>query len=361
MNSTCQLTFVLRNSSSPLPFVYLPNEWIIFEIVWPSIIFFGFTGNVMFIWTVKHSPSLHTSTFIFLASLAITDSLVLISVGLDFILDLLMTPVRYDDEFAVSLIFFFTTWFCFMSSLFLVTLVSVERYLAICHPIKHHLLKGTKRTIKLICIVFVGSCVFLGVTFPAFTIPVVICIVRPLDNTYISSHSQVVKLLPTDVSSFVGVFPQIMRIVAIVAVVFAFVANIYFYIRILQKLRKRKADKTLQTSATFERNIRQASLMVVANGMIFYICFTLFLAYMNFQLMVSFEMEIMNAYQNIILNDIFYTLVLINASINPLVYFITNSSYRHAFKHTLWTCLRRQPHNTNGTPMSIIMPMQRRP
>ena len=165
MNSTCQLTFDLRNRSSLLPFVYLPNELILFEIVWPCIILFGFTGNVMFIWTVRHTPSLHTSTFLFLASLAITDSCVLISVGLDFILDFLMTPIRHGDKFIIKIMCFFTTWFCFMSSLFFVTLVSIERYLAICHPIKHHLLKGTKRTIKLISTFFAVTCIFSSASF----------------------------------------------------------------------------------------------------------------------------------------------------------------------------------------------------
>ena len=39
-------------------------------------------------------------------------------------------------------------WFSFLTSMWFVTLVSLERYLAICHPMKHRLLKGTKRTIK---------------------------------------------------------------------------------------------------------------------------------------------------------------------------------------------------------------------
>ena len=93
----------------------------------------------------------------------------LLSVGFDFILDFLMTPIRHGDIFVTIVVYFYTTWFCFLSSLFFVTLVSLERYLVICHPIKHHLLKGTKRTVKLICIVFVGSFVFMSVTFSPFS------------------------------------------------------------------------------------------------------------------------------------------------------------------------------------------------
>ena len=289
-------------------------------------------------------PSLHTSSFIFLASLSITDSFVLISVGLDFILNILLTPFRYGDSFVVSIIFFFTLWFCFFSSLFFVTLVSLEKYLAICHPIKHHLLKGTKRTIKLIVGVFVGTCVLASVVLPVFAVPLVICIVWPLDDKFISSYPQVVKLLPVDAYSFGGVSVQMTQTVVIVSVILAFVFNVYFYSSILRTLRKRRRDKTLQSSADLERNIRQASVMVIATGTTFYFCFTIFLVNMSIKLFLSFELEIINAYQNIILTNINYTFVLINASINPLVYFITNNSYRHAFKQTLWMCLGKQPH-----------------
>ena len=359
MNLTCPLTIDLRNSSNLLPFLYLPNEWILYEIVLPFIILFGLIGNVIFIWTVVRVPSLHTSTFMFLASLAITDSLVLISFGLDFSIDFLSTPIRYDDKYAASVIYFLMTWFGFISSLFLVTFVSLERYLAICHPIRHHLLKGIRRTIKLICIVFVGSCILASMVLPAFAIPVVICIVWPSDDKY-SSFSQVVKLVPNNAVSANSVFAQTTQVIAIGSVVFAFVANIYFYIKILRRLRKRKCDKTLHTSPGLERNIRQASIMVITNGTIFYLCFASFIVTMSVQLLSSFELEAVNSYQNIILTDINYTFTLINASINPLVYFITNKTYRQAFKQNLWMCFRHQQHKTTGIPISISIAMQGR-
>ena len=262
MNSTCELTVDLRNSSSLLPFLYLPKEWILFEIVWPSIILIGFTGNVVFISTVKRVPSLHTSTFIFLASLALTDLVVLLGIGLDYLLDYVMSPTRYGDQFFVSMAFFFVTWFCFVSSIFFVTLVSAERYFAICHPIRHHLLKGTKRTIKLTCIVFLGSIIFSSVILPPMVVKgIAVCIQWPLNSKFANSYPNLVKLLPSDYFVPDTVMIQIILAISVSTILFAMVANVNLYTRIVQTLLKRKRNNKIQTSADLERNICQASFL----------------------------------------------------------------------------------------------------
>ena len=217
----------------------------------------------------------------------------------------------------------------------------MERFFAICHPLRHHLLKGTKRTIKLICMVFIGSFVFMGTSLPMFIGVTVICIVWPLNNKFTRGYPQSIELLSVyEISSESAVF-RASQTLAVVVIVFALLVNCYLYIRILQALRKRKCDKTLQSSAGLERNIRQASVMVIANGTVFYLCFIVFLATMSIRLMLSFNLEITNVYNVVILTHVNYTVVLINASINPLIYFITNNSYRHAFKNTLWMHLRK--------------------
>ena len=84
--------------------------------------------------TLKRVPSLHTFTFTFLASLALNDLLlVLLGVGLDYIPDFLMNPSRKGDIFFVKIVCFFNL-VCFNSSLFFITLVSIERYLCNMSP-----------------------------------------------------------------------------------------------------------------------------------------------------------------------------------------------------------------------------------
>ena len=284
----------------------------------------------MFIWTVKHVPTLHTSTFIFLASLALTDLFVLLGIGLDHVLDYVTSPTRYGDNFVVSKVYFFLTGFCFVSSLFFVMLVSVERYIAICHPIKHHLLKGTDGLSNL----------YVACSQEALSFRVGYCHHLLLKLWLYASYGRsitnsqtviphLVKLLPYNYVVPGGDIIQIILIVAVVSFVLALAANFYLYIRIIHTLRKIKCNRPLKTS---ERNICQASIMVIANGTIFYLSWIVFLVQMSIQIIVSFEWEIINRYQEVILMDVNCTFILINASINPLVYFITNKSYRRALK-----------------------------
>ncbi len=142
MNSTCETTIDLRNRTNFSRFLYLPSEKILYTIVWPCILFIGLTGNILFIWTVKHVSSLHTSTYIFLSSLACTDIGLLISLGTDRITDVVNNQVRYGKVSTSTVIVKTATFSCFTCSFFFVSFASLERYLSVCHPIRHHLLKG---------------------------------------------------------------------------------------------------------------------------------------------------------------------------------------------------------------------------
>ena len=106
------------------------------------------------------------------------------------------------------------------------------------------------------------------------------------------------------------------------------------YIRIVQDLSKRKRSKVLQTSAALEKTIHQASVMVIVNGSVFFVCYSILVVrqirYLTFSV---FEMQL---FDNIVVFDgIADSIFIINASVNPLIYLIVNQRYRHAFISTL--------------------------
>ena len=101
---------------------------------------------------VYRSPQLRTQTYAYLVNLLL-DLMFGISNTSRRIIEYTSSPLRYDGTLAGRtgcVIFGYIDGMCYMGSSMFVTLVSFERYLATCYPIYHHLVKGEKRTVKLI-------------------------------------------------------------------------------------------------------------------------------------------------------------------------------------------------------------------
>ncbi len=337
MNTSCDYAIDLRNSSHLFEYIYWPHEMIFYKFVTPCIILIGIVGNASFIWTVVRVSSLHTSTFILLCSLAITDLFTLIGAGIN-IYNIFISPIRSVDMPVVFNVGSTIKWFGFFASTGLVSLVSLERYLAICHPIKHHLIKGTKRTIRLSLIITALSLALTGIFTTQGWLThsnSVSCFIWPLDEQF--------KDYPPQISTVTLMFelPPLLNIVMTVIFLLSNLAilifNYYMYCTILITLRRRKHNKKLQTSENFERNIQQITRMVIINGIVYFLYTTI--RQVNTVYGTLFSLGFVNFNAFVHFGFIRDTAILLNASSNPVIYFMTNSSYRRAFKASIMTLL----------------------
>ena len=307
MDSTSVAAIGLSNITTSLPYIYQPGEGT-FYVVLTCIILVGLIGNITFILTVLRVPSLHTSTYIYLTSLACADLFTLIGIICNVTFEIFIPLLGSKNIIALQVVSEMVLWFSFASSLCLVTLVSLERYLAICHPIKHRVLKGTRRTFKMIA----ATCL-VALAISCTVLPNVL---YSLDQLY----SQITYII------YVGYFLSCLTY------------NCFMYVRILQTLKQRQRNRTLPLSTEFERNIQQVAIMVIVNGITFFIFSSTITAYfITFLFYLSIEKLSSQLYVDVeIFGYVRSMSILLNASVNPIIYFIANSRYRSALKTSIF-------------------------
>ncbi len=339
MNTTCETTVDLQNATSLIAFVYQPSEMILFKIIWPCMIIFGVISNILLIWTVVRVSSLHNSMYTTLASLACSDIGILVGQGMVHVEDVFSSPVRRANIDRFKVPFFMLASFCYTSSFGFITLVSIERYLAICHPIRHHLLKGLKRTFKLICLVLLLSLAAMVVTMQYVLNFSSACVLWPTDPEYIN-YPRIIQLsVPNCQES--GVLVQIGDILSTCFTTSATLCNCVMYIRVLQELTKRKRSTTLPTSAELEKSIGQASIMVIVNGSVFCLCLILVCAFAFTNVLYS-VFNLIKEIHCVLLRAVGFTFIVFNASVNPVIYFTVNQRYRNAFMESIKNIYCRQ-------------------
>ena len=124
----------------------------------------------------------------------------------------------------------------------------------------------------------------------------------------------------------------------------------YMYVKILATLGKRKRNTNLHVSAEFKKHIEQVSVMVIVNGGVYFLLTSILIIYLILVLLSSIKTWQLSGYASYVGS---YT---VNASINPLLYFLTNQRYRCAVKTMFIGCLRKanNPHNHTSTTSHVI-------
>ena len=151
------------NDATVVRLIRTDLERILLSQVRPVITIIGFILNTTFLYVVFQSKEMRTITNVYLSNMAVADTVYLVYTGSESFAEYMWSPLKINVSFYSKggnlgcVMYQLVTFTMYYTSLFLVAVVTFERYLAICHPLAHRRIASKSRTRNLS-----GGCWFLA-------------------------------------------------------------------------------------------------------------------------------------------------------------------------------------------------------
>ncbi|XP_022107390.1 neuromedin-U receptor 2-like [Acanthaster planci] len=330
--STLQCTTAdikVLTSTNSSRFMYADVQKVMTSYVLPCILLVGLLGNSAFLFVVARVRSMRTVTNFYLANLAVADMVFLTIVIIGRVYTLAVYGVPNDvlgvagcvaDNLFVYIFHF--------AGLFLITFMSLERYIAVCHPLRHRLISGRGCTAKLVLACWLTSTALAAVLIPTSVRFIQYCVRWPLEDSVLYQN------FPEVIGQCLGLdepwVNPLLHLTQTIPFFMALFGNSYFYARIVFKLNKRNSSSDRQRVI---RTRNHVALMLVANGSVFFLTLTAFQVTSMILFVENFlEVEIIPYDIRYNLFEANRVLLYANSAVNPIVYTVTNARYRQAFR-----------------------------
>ncbi|XP_072025039.1 neuropeptide CCHamide-2 receptor-like [Amphiura filiformis] len=335
----CYVTFTVEET---LSYLYTPFAKYFVLVIVPIVFAFGLFANGSFLYVVYRNQAMRTMTNFYLVNLAIADGLLLFAGGLQYSWSYAHSAgLNFGGSFtfhspAGCTIPNMLIYFCYFASVFLITLVTTERYLAICHTMRYRI--SRKRAIFSIVAAWVMALLFAGFEIPFFVVENV-CVSWPPEVEY-SEYPTVIPVC------FHGCdwCANVVRYADILQYLLAVPAVIFMSIAMVVKLRRSLTNNCSIRSAKSIQARENLVHMLQMNALIFFLCLT---PYEVINLNGLAGEDFLNAHQSHYISWIGRITMLINSAVNPVIYSIVNSSYRNAFLKVCCCLCRKRAANTD--------------
>lgn len=313
-------------------------------LVYSLLLVTGVVGNICTCVVIARNKNMHTATNYYLFSLAISDLLLLIF-GIPQEIHQLWQRYPYVLGEVFCIFRGMTSETSTNASILTITAFTVERYMAICHPLKAHTMSKLTRVIKLIVAIWCLGAVF--------AIPVIIHlgIVVQVDDGVALEESATCELKkPFDHAFVFSTIFFFMLPMTVITVLYLLIAiqlrrtsiskrnNCIIKGKVQHKglcIKITRPDNSL--GKKFQSSRRAVVKMLVAVVVAFFICWAPFHAQ---RLMAIYAKnptptdEIVYMVLTYISGVTYY----VSATINPILYSILSVKFRQAFKDTLARC-----------------------
>ena len=314
---------------------YTNASWAFVMIFVPLVVLFGVVSNVAFIFVVYRVKFMRNITNVYLVNLAIADSSLLLAGLVQYIGDYVVCP-EYDLRFSFHTSFGcsvpnFLIYLCYYASLWTVTLVSLERYLAVCHTFWHRAISDYSRSVKMIASIWVIS-----VFFASFAAPytrITLCGVETENELGLSE----IAFSAPFCEFTCGWCATALFLTDLIQFIITIIVNFVMYTLIVYHLGKTmfpisNDESAIQANIRAMRTRHTVAKMLIINGVLFFICLTPFSVANINSLTKSFGVSVFDEETIVLLSWGGRVLFMVNSAVNPLVYNASNPRYRDAFR-----------------------------
>ena len=148
--------------------------------------------------------------------------------------------------------------------------------------------------------------------------------------------AQFIYVAPTweELTPIIIVYQSLYAVYWVVVVV----CNCYMYRRIIQTMNLRAQNTQFNHQSNgFEKQLRQVAVMIITNGTIFFLCCSIQFINQIISILSMLSVDlVLNEFNYFIWGHVSYlsfivNAKLVNACVNPTIYFATNQRYRSAF------------------------------
>ncbi|KAH8360389.1 neuropeptides capa receptor isoform X1 [Drosophila serrata] len=318
------VAFVLGPQTLPL------YKAILITIIFGGVFITGVIGNLLVCTVIIRHSAMHTATNYYLFSLAVSDLLYLLF-GLPTEVFLYWHQYPYLFGMPFCKIRAFISEACTYVSVFTIVAFSMERFLAICHPLHLYAMVGFKRAIRIITALWIAS--FIS-AIPFGLLSDIQYLQYPLDDSRIeesafcSMSTQTVTMIPVFEVSFCIFF------------VIPMILIIILYGRMGAKIRSRTNQKLGVQHGTNNRETRNSQLRKkTVIRMLAAVVITFFVCWFPFHVQRLWFLYAQENDNYLDINEALFSIAgfayYVSCTINPIVYSVMSRRYRVAFRELL--------------------------
>ena len=346
-------TIPITNDAVAANWLYTETDKMIITFLIPITIVVGVTGNLAFLFMVSRLKRMHNVTNIYLANIAVADIILVSYSPIVYVLSYFTSPIVHHmpvENSAGCFIAFFLSNFGYTASINIFTLVSFERWLAICRPLQHRRMTGERRTMKFVFAAWIIAAVFSCLIAPKYGRSVRLCMDWPDSPQY----DDLPRYLHTCRS--IKHFETHPEILDVLSFLLGLLFNGMFYVLIILGLSNRPvltdSSSPFDHQSTQIRN--QVARLLILTGTVFFICNApLRIADLHGIIKNIFGVDILTKSQYDSIKIVGRACLFLNSSVNVFIYAFSSSFYRDGFRDALF-CASSQRRNQTSVSNSSM-------